>query len=104
MAPNGMIRWLQDSPRWRPAMWTEEHRRLYRREGEGYPSDLRDAEWARLAPLIPEASPGGRPRKTDIAGSDERHSLFAAHRVSLSAARQLSAALDSLQHLSQVPA
>jgi hypothetical protein len=28
-------------------MWTEEHRRRYRREGEGYPSDLRDAEWAR---------------------------------------------------------
>jgi transposase len=47
-------------------MWTEEHRRIYRREGDGYPSDLRDAEWARLAPLIPEASPGGRPRKTDM--------------------------------------
>ena len=47
-------------------MWTEEHRRIYRREGSGYPSDLRDAEWARLAPLIPEASPGGRPRKTDM--------------------------------------
>jgi hypothetical protein len=24
-------------------------------EGEGFPSDLRDAEWARLAPLIPPA-------------------------------------------------
>ena len=24
----------------------------YRREGSGYPSDLRDAEWARLAPLL----------------------------------------------------
>lgn len=47
-------------------MWTEEHRRIYRREGSGYPSDLRDAGWARLAPLIPEASPGGRPRKTDM--------------------------------------
>jgi len=47
-------------------MWTEEHRRIYRREGEGYPSDLRDAELTRLAPLIPEASPGGRPRKTDM--------------------------------------
>ena len=47
-------------------MWTEEHRRIYRREGEGYPSDLRDAEWARLEPLIPKASPGGRPRKTDM--------------------------------------
>ena len=44
----------------------EKHRRIYRREGNGYPSDLRDAEWARLAPLIPEASPGGRPRKTDM--------------------------------------
>ena len=28
-----------------------------------YPSDLTDAEWAILAPLIPEAKPGGRPRK-----------------------------------------
>src|SRR5262249_37869923 len=46
-------------------MWTEEHRRIYRREGGGYPSDLRDAEWARLEPLIPPAAPGGRPRKTD---------------------------------------
>ena len=32
----------------------------------GFPSDLRDAEWARLAPLIPPASPGGRSRKTDM--------------------------------------
>jgi putative transposase len=47
-------------------MWTQEHRRIYRREGEGFPSDLRDTEWARLAPLIPPASPGGRPRKTDM--------------------------------------
>src|SRR5258708_450621 len=47
-------------------MWREEHRRIYRREGSGYPSDLRDAGWVRLAPLIPEASPGGRPRKTDM--------------------------------------
>src|ERR1700687_3924751 len=47
-------------------MWTEEHRRTYRREGEGYPSDLRDAEWAQLEPLIPGATPGGRPRKTNM--------------------------------------
>jgi transposase len=37
-----------------------------RREGNGYPSDLRDGECARLAPLIPEASPSGRPRKTEM--------------------------------------
>jgi putative transposase len=47
-------------------MWTEEQRRIYRREGKGYPTDLRDAEWARLEPLIPPARPGGRPRKTDM--------------------------------------
>src|SRR5271154_753045 len=47
-------------------MWTEEQRRTYRREGDGYPSNLRDAEWARLEPLIPAATPGGRPRKTDM--------------------------------------
>jgi putative transposase len=47
-------------------MWTPEHPRIYPREGSGYPSDLRDAEWGRLVPLIPEASPGGRPRKTDM--------------------------------------
>jgi transposase len=47
-------------------MWTEEHRRIYRREGDCYLSDLRDAEWALLEPLIPKASPGERPRKTDV--------------------------------------
>ena len=31
--------------------------------GYAYPSDLADAEWAILAPLIPAAKPGGRPRK-----------------------------------------
>jgi transposase len=48
------------------AIWTEEQRRTYRREGEGYPGDLRDAEWARLKPLIPPALPGGRSRKTNM--------------------------------------
>ena len=28
-----------------------------------YPSDLSDREWEILAPLIPPAKPGGRPRK-----------------------------------------
>ena len=47
-------------------MWTEEHRATYRRVGEGFPSDLSDAEWGRLGVLIPPAKPGGRPRKTDM--------------------------------------
>jgi putative transposase len=31
-----------------------------------YPSDLTDAQWNYLAPLIPPAKPGGRPRSVDI--------------------------------------
>jgi hypothetical protein len=89
-------------------MWTKEHRRTYRREGEGYPSDLRDAEWARLEPLIPGATPGGRPRKTNMraAMSAILYLLRTGCRLSvaLSAARRLSAPLDGLQHLPQVPA
>jgi putative transposase len=47
-------------------MWTEAHRATYRREGSGFPSNLTDAEWERLAGLIPAAKPGGRPRRTDM--------------------------------------
>jgi transposase len=31
-----------------------------------YPSDLTDAEWALLAPLLPPPKPGGRPRSSDL--------------------------------------
>src|SRR5262249_12631370 len=31
-----------------------------------YPTDLTEAEWTLLAPLIPVAQPGGRPRTTDM--------------------------------------
>ncbi len=31
-----------------------------------YPSDLTDAQWTLLEPLIPSAKPGGRPRKTNM--------------------------------------
>ena len=47
-------------------MWTDEHRAKYRRDEAGFPSNLTDPEWARLAPLIPDAKPGGRPRKTEM--------------------------------------
>ncbi len=32
-------------------------------EGNPYPSDLSDAQWAQLAPLLPAAKRGGRPAK-----------------------------------------
>ena len=31
-----------------------------------YPTDLTETEWTILAPLIPAAKPGGRPRTTDM--------------------------------------
>ena len=34
--------------------------------GQRYPTDLTEAEWTLLAPLIPTAKPGGRPRTTDM--------------------------------------
>ncbi len=47
-------------------MWTAENRREYERKGLRYPSDLTDAEWALVAPLIPPARPGGRKREVDV--------------------------------------
>ncbi len=31
-----------------------------------YPSDLTDAQWKLIEPLLPEAKPGGRPREVDL--------------------------------------
>jgi len=31
-----------------------------------YPSDVTDAQWRVLAPLLPPAKPGGRPRSADL--------------------------------------
>jgi putative transposase len=31
-----------------------------------YPSDLTQKQWKRLAPLLPDAKPGGRPREVDL--------------------------------------
>src|ERR1700751_1674324 len=45
---------------------------------DGYPNDLRDAGWARLSPLILEASPDGRPRKTDMRAAMKASSICCA--------------------------
>lgn len=47
-------------------MWTAEHRRAADRRGLRYPSDLTDAEWALVEPLIPPAKRGGRRREVDV--------------------------------------
>lgn len=46
--------------------WTETTRRQYRREGLRYASDLTDAEWALIEPLIPPPASRGRPREVSL--------------------------------------
>jgi transposase len=46
--------------------WTAQHRRAADRRGLRYPSDLTDAEWALVLPLIRPAKHGGRPRTVDV--------------------------------------
>jgi transposase len=48
------------------AMWTKANRGKYHRDGLRYPSDLTDAEWALVEPLIPPAKRGGRKREVDV--------------------------------------
>jgi transposase len=43
-------------------MWTTENRHRYDRSALRYPSDLTDAEWALIKPLIPRAKRGGNKR------------------------------------------
>jgi len=47
-------------------MWKPEHRRAAERRGLRYPSDLTDAEWALVAPMIPPAKRGGRRREVNV--------------------------------------
>ena len=47
-------------------MWTMEQRQAHERRGLRYPSDLTDAEWALVEPMIPPAKRGGRPRTVDV--------------------------------------
>ena len=47
-------------------MWKPDHRLSYGRSGLRYPSDLTDAEWALVRPLIRPAKRGGRPRTVDV--------------------------------------
>ena len=46
--------------------WTETARAKYRRRSRRFESDLTDAEWARLLPLLPTPSRTGRPRQVDL--------------------------------------
>jgi len=47
-------------------MWTTQNRGRYDRSKLRYPSDLTDAEWALVKPLIPPAKRGGNRRTVDV--------------------------------------
>ena len=47
-------------------MWKPEHRQAANRSGLRYPSDLTDAEWAIVEPMIPPARHGGRKRTVNV--------------------------------------
>lgn len=47
-------------------MWTAANRDRYDRSTLRYPSDLTDAEWALIEPLIPPAKPGGDKRTVNV--------------------------------------
>jgi hypothetical protein len=48
------------------ALWTAENRARYDRSKLRYPSDLTDAEWSLVGPLIPPAKRGGNKRMVDV--------------------------------------
>jgi putative transposase len=50
--------WLNEAA----VVWTDVNRARYDRRGQRYPSDLTDAEWTILEPLLPVAHRQGRPR------------------------------------------
>lgn len=47
-------------------MWTVENRGRYNRDHLRYPSDLSDAEWLLIEPLIPPAKRGGEKRRVKL--------------------------------------
>ncbi len=47
-------------------MWKPEHRRAADRSSLRYPSDLTNAEWELVAPMIPPARHGGRRRSVNV--------------------------------------
>jgi transposase len=47
-------------------MWTDATRAHHERAGLALPSDLKDAEWALLEPLLPPPAQVGRPRKWSL--------------------------------------
>ena len=83
-------------------MWTPEHRRAADRHGQRYASDLTDAEWALVEPMIPPARHGGRKRSIDVPRGAERDLLRAVDRMSVEGTAQRLAAEEHGVRLSRL--
>jgi transposase len=64
-------------------MWTAKNRARYNRDQLRYPSDVTEAEWAVIAPLIPPARRGGAQADGQYPGSVQRRTLYFEHRLSV---------------------
>jgi len=53
-------------------MWSNENPARHDRSHQRYPSDLTDAEWQLIEPLVPPARRGGNKRTVDPATGSER--------------------------------
>ena len=69
-------------------MWTADNRPRYNRDKLRYPSDLTDAEWAHIEPLIPPGKPGGGKRRVAIRERDQRRDVHSEHRLPVARAAQ----------------
>ena len=77
--------WALDSAEERP-MWKPEHRRAANRNGLRYPSDLTDAEWAIVEPMIPPAQARRAQTLGERARGAERDFLRAVDRLPMEGA------------------
>ena len=69
-------------------MWTADNRPRYNRDKLRYPSDLTDAEWAHIEPLIPPGKPGGGKRRVGYPRGDQRRDVHSQHRLPVARAAQ----------------
>ncbi len=70
---------------------------------EIYPSDLSDAEWEILEPLIPSGKPGGRPREVNMRAVQSADLLYTESWLRLAhVAARVSTALNGVRLLCSV--
>jgi transposase len=65
----------------RGSIWTEDNRARYDRRHLRYESDLTDAEWAEVEPLIPPAKPGWQQTLGQYSRGGERGDVHPKHRL-----------------------